>query len=115
MSRSLDGIQKRTSSETPSLCNCSNADCKHFVERSPLLLRQSSVLPVDLIERSRVVEAAIPHLVHYSRSMHIIFACRSIHDRQRGSSPHTFLQLLRKLPLAPRPELSAEAALAGQC
>jgi hypothetical protein len=49
------------------------------------------ISPVYLVERSRVPEAAIPHLVDGLGCLHIVFALRSAHDGQHGSPSHAVL------------------------
>jgi len=79
MIRSWGSLHERTEalSRTPALCYGSNAKYTKFL---PSLAASSDTLPVYLIERSGIVKAAVPHLVHYPRSMHVIFAARSVHD-----------------------------------
>lgn len=72
------------------------------------------ILSVDLVERSRVVEAALPHLVDDLLRMCLVFDLRSCLHGQLGASAHTSLELFRDAPLIPCEELACETTLSAQ-
>lgn len=71
-------------------------------------------LSVDLIERSRVVEAALPHLVNDLLRVCLVFDLRSCLHGQLGASAHASLQLFCDAPLIPCEELACETTLSAQ-
>jgi len=69
---------------------------------------------VNLVKRSRVVEAAVKDVVYKSRGLVEVFAIWSVGDGESGPPSHALLQLLCNVPLATGEELSAETTLAGE-
>lgn len=48
-------------------------------------------LSVDFVKRPSVIETAVPHLVHDTSCVSLVFACGSIGDGEGGSASYTFL------------------------
>jgi hypothetical protein len=69
---------------------------------------------VDLVKRPRVIEAAVPNLIHHLVRMLLILATGPCSNTQRCPPPHALLQLLCNPPLPsceklpPPPTLSAQ-------
>lgn len=69
---------------------------------------------VDFIERSGIVETAVPNLVHNLIRMRRISTPWPRRHTQRGSPPHTLLHLLCDTPLASCEKLPAPTTLATE-
>ena len=70
--------------------------------------------PIDLIERSCIIETTLPDLVHDLGSVHVVFHAGTSQHGKRRAPPYTVLQLLCYAPLVLGEEFSREAALAGE-
>ena len=78
---------------------------------TPISVRSSLV---DLVKRPRVIEAAVPNLIHHLVRMLLVLTPRSRSHTQRRSPPYALLQLLCDPPLPSCEELPSPPTLAAK-